>query len=94
MDVVEYVPAILKEVAGLLAEKELRLRFPLEELDVLLEPEEMEEDAAEAVGEQAIDDGKSAHDSEEEQNFSDDFNSDEEEDNDGPQEEEVDPSLD
>lgn len=39
MDVVEYAPAAIKEVVGLLQEKELRLRFPLEELDVLLEPE-------------------------------------------------------
>ena len=40
MDVVEYVPGSLKEVVGLMQEKELRMRFPLEELDVLLEPEE------------------------------------------------------
>ena len=39
MDVVDYVPSLVKEVAGLLLEKDLRLRFPLEELDVLLEPE-------------------------------------------------------
>jgi len=39
MDVIEYAPGSLKEVIGLLQEKELRLRFPLEELDVLLEPE-------------------------------------------------------
>lgn len=40
MDAVEYVPALIKEAVGLMCEKELRLRFPLEELGVLLEPEE------------------------------------------------------
>jgi len=39
MDAIEYVPGCLKEVVGLLQEKELRVRFLLEELDVLLEPE-------------------------------------------------------
>ena len=39
MDIIKYVPGTLKEVVSLLQEKELRLRFPLEELDVLLEPE-------------------------------------------------------
>ena len=39
MDVVRYVPNMVKEVTGILLEKDLRLRFPPEELDVLLEPE-------------------------------------------------------
>ena len=42
MDIVEYVPASIREVAKLMAEKDLRLRVPLEELDVLLETENEE----------------------------------------------------
>lgn len=43
MDTISYVPSSLKEVVGLLLEKELRLRFPVEELDLLLEPETEED---------------------------------------------------
>ena len=39
MDVVEYFPPSIREVAKLMTEKDLRLRVPLEELDVLLETE-------------------------------------------------------
>lgn len=42
MDIVEYVPASIREVTKLMAEKDLRLRVPLEELDVLLETENEE----------------------------------------------------
>ncbi|XP_018414025.1 PREDICTED: protein NRDE2 homolog [Nanorana parkeri] len=37
MDAVEYFPEQLQEVADLMTEKELRVRLPLEELDLLLE---------------------------------------------------------
>ena len=43
LDIVEFVPAAIKEVAKLMAEKDLRLRVPVEELDVLLEIEKEED---------------------------------------------------
>ena len=36
MDCVKYFPEMLQEVSDLMTEKELRVRLPLEELDVLL----------------------------------------------------------
>ncbi len=47
LDVVQYEPDLLKEVVDLMTEKKLRVRLPLEELDVLCEPV-VEEDDAEA----------------------------------------------
>ncbi len=88
MDAVEQVPVTLKEVAGLIAEKELRLRFPLEELDVLLEPEEVEENEEEESTQDTQ--NVPAQDSEEEGNFSEDF---EEDDVDEVGEDEVDPAC-
>lgn len=42
MDVVGYVPGSLKEVVNLITEKDIRLRFPIEELRILLEEEKDE----------------------------------------------------
>ena len=43
MDLIGYLPSSLKEVTSLITEKDLRLRFPLEELQVLLEAEKEED---------------------------------------------------
>ena len=45
MDAIAYVPSSLKEIVRLLIEKELRNRFPMEELDLLLEEEEADDDS-------------------------------------------------
>lgn len=37
MDAVEYFPDEIQEILDLMTEKELRVRLPLEELDLLLE---------------------------------------------------------
>ncbi|XP_045026385.1 nuclear exosome regulator NRDE2 [Daphnia magna] len=42
MDIIQYEPSSLKEVTNLMTEKDLRLRFPLEELELLLETEKEE----------------------------------------------------
>lgn len=42
MDVVEYIPTFLKEAISLMMEKDIRLRFPIEELRILLEEEKEE----------------------------------------------------
>ena len=36
MDAIRYLPDMLQEITDLMTEKELRLRTPLEELDLLL----------------------------------------------------------
>ena len=82
MDVVDCVPTLVKEVAALLQEKDLRLRFPLEELDVLLEPEPDLEQAGAATNinlvedQDLTDDDKGAvqsSDDEAEDNLSEDY---------------------
>lgn len=42
MDVVQYIPTFLKEAISLMMEKDIRLRFPIEELRILLEEEKEE----------------------------------------------------
>ncbi len=90
MDIIGYLPPSIKEVTSLMIEKDLRLRFPLEELQVLLEAEK-EEDLEELPPGPTVEDAvtsveeytevKSSQASEEsEDNFSDDFQQDSDED--------------
>lgn len=89
MDIIGYLPPSIKEVTSLMIEKDLRLRFPLEELQVLLEAEK-EEDLEELPPGPTVEDAvtsleestevKSQASEESEDNFSDDFQQDSDED--------------
>ncbi|XP_057380946.1 nuclear exosome regulator NRDE2-like [Daphnia carinata] len=90
MDIMEYAPSSLKEVTKLMTEKDLRLRFPLEELELLLETEREEnadglcqvqignkdDSRVDAIAAEAL----TSLSSESEDNFSEDFQHDSEED--------------
>lgn len=91
MDIIEYVPTSLKEVTNLMKEKDLRVRLPVEELNVLLEieKEDLDEDVhqhdvtCKYIQESIIDEPFKTTASEgSEGSFSDDFRQDSDDEND------------
>jgi hypothetical protein len=62
MDAIAYVPSSFKEIVRLLLEKELRLRFPVEELDLLMEEEAEDDSEVDQNSETQINIDKNKHD--------------------------------